>query len=125
MVAWAEPCRVCLQIKHQFQALLLCMGHHPLCCSPNFVPTHLFPPACLPAHPFLAPDSVWPRQVHCPHPPSSLHALSALQFGFIKCTSHEGRYFFHVNDSDGQAAYGSTVRQAAVKQLVGGWGRGL
>lgn len=36
-------------------------------------------------------------------PPSS-------QFGFIKCSTTEGRYFFHVNDCDGQAAYGSTVR---------------
>ena len=43
---------------------------------------------------------------------TQLYTLTLLgtQFGFIKCSTHEGRYFFHVNDSDGQAAYGATVR---------------
>lgn len=49
----------------------------------------------------------------CSIPNTSATALARPQFGFIKCSTHEGRYFFHVNDTDGQAAYGSTVRCAA------------
>ena len=50
----------------------------------------------------------------CSKFPTPLQSPSpAPQFGFIKCSTHEGRYFFHVNDTDGQAAYGSTVRRAA------------
>ncbi len=46
--------------------------------------------------------------------PLLLLRTRCVQFGFIKCSTHEGRYFFHVNDTDGQAAYGSTVRWAFV-----------
>ncbi|KAL4440355.1 hypothetical protein ABPG75_003356 [Micractinium tetrahymenae] len=42
------------------------------------------------------------------------------KFGFIKCSTTEGRYFFHVNDCDGQAAYGSTVSFVIAKDLTTG-----
>ncbi|KAL4429026.1 hypothetical protein ABPG77_006065 [Micractinium sp. CCAP 211/92] len=42
------------------------------------------------------------------------------KFGFIKCSTTEGRYFFHVNDCDGQAIYGSTVSFVIAKDLTTG-----
>jgi hypothetical protein len=45
-----------------------------------------------------------PYLTHAPSP------LPPSQFGFIKCSTHEGRYFYHINDSDGATNYGSTVR---------------
>ncbi|PSC71991.1 Cold shock domain-containing [Micractinium conductrix] len=42
------------------------------------------------------------------------------KFGFIKSSTHEGRYFFHVNDSDGQAVYGSTVSFVVARDLTTG-----